>query len=328
MNLQLSIEAWPLRAPFRITGSIMTCLNVVAVTLRQNEFEGRGEAAGVDYLGETVETMVKQIEAARSSIELGIQRDALREILPPGGARNAIDCALWDLEAKRSGKPVWQSAGLTEPRPLVTTHTLGADAPAAMAAAAIAAPARAIKLKLTGEPEDAQRVRAVREVRSDVWLAVDANQGFSHSHFMQLMPTLIGARVALVEQPFPIGQEPALAALNSSIPIAADESAQGVKDLANLVGRFNVINIKLDKCGGLTEALLMAREARHLGFDLMVGNMVGTSLAMAPAYLIGQLCRFVDLDGPLFLREDRPVTATYTQGSIRCDAGIWGGESV
>lgn len=326
MKLRVTAESWPLRSPFRITGSTMECLDIVVVLLEQDGVTGKGEAAGVDYLNDDVAFMVRQIDAVRPFIEAGVTRETLLELLPAGGARNALDCALWDLEAKLSGRAAWQIAGLNEPRPILTTYTVGADFPDAMASTARSfVQAKAIKLKLLGEKIDGHRVAAVRDACPDAWLAVDANQGFSRAHLDAMMPTLLDAWVSLIEQPFPIGQEPSLDALKSPIPIAADESARGLGDLPKLVGRFNVINIKLDKCGGLTEALLIAREARRLGFELMVGNMVGTSLAMAPAFLVGQLCQVVDLDGPILLKDDRAEPALYDKGLIYCDERIWGG---
>jgi L-alanine-DL-glutamate epimerase-like enolase superfamily enzyme len=326
-TLHVEVENWPLRAPFRISGSTVLNLDVVVVTLAQHGHSGRGEAAGVDYRkDDDIPTMMRQIETLRASIEAGGDRQTLQRLLPAGGARNALDCALWELQAKQAGRAAWQIADLPEPQPLLTTYTLGANDPAAMAAGARAfAGAQAIKIKLTGEAMDAERVRAVREARPDVWLGIDANQGFTRAHFKDLLPILTDARVELVEQPFPVGHEPTLDVLKSPIPIAADESAQGLGDLPSLVGRFDVVNIKLDKCGGLTEALLMAREARRLGFGAMVGNMLGTSLAMAPAFLVGQLCSVVDLDGAVLLRTDRLPGAVYTHGRIWCDEKIWGG---
>jgi L-Ala-D/L-Glu epimerase len=321
-TLQVEVEKWPLRMPFRISGSTVLNLDVVVVTLAQRGHSGRGEAAGVDYRKDDIPMMMRQIETLRASIEAGSDRETLQRLLPAGGARNALDCALWELQAKQSGRAAWQIAELSEPQPLLTTYTLGASDPAAMAAGARAfAGAQAIKIKLTGEAMDAERVRAVREARPDVWLGIDANQGFTRAHFKELLPVFADARVELVEQPFPVGREPMLDELKSPIPIAADESAQGLRDLPSLVGRFDVINIKLDKCGGLTEALLMAREARRLGFGAMVGNMIGTSLAMAPAFLVGQLCSVVDLDGPVLLRTDRLPGAVYARGRIWCDSG-------
>ena len=326
LTLDVAIEKFPLREPFHITGSTMLDADVVVVTLGKDGCAGHGEASGVDYRGEDVYGMVGQIEAVRASIEAGLDRDSLQRLLPIGGARNAVDCALWDLEARLSGRAAWQIAGLEAPKPLLTTFTVGANAPEKMAADARAyVQARAIKMKLTGQPEDAERVRAVRAARPEVWLCVDANQGFTRALLAQLMPVLKEARVRLIEQPFPVGQEAQMEGLDSSIPFAADESVQGLEDVPKLVGRFDVVNIKLDKCGGLTEALSMARQARQLGLEVMVGNMVGTSLAMAPAFLVGQLCSVVDLDGPVFLRRDRPVPVRYADGKVSSPDMLWGG---
>jgi L-alanine-DL-glutamate epimerase-like enolase superfamily enzyme len=324
--LRVAIEKFPLKEPFHITGHTMVDTDVVTVELEKDGFIGRGEASGVYYRkNDDVPGNVKQIEAVRARIEAGIDREALRRLLPIGGARNAVDCALWDLEAKLTDGAAWQIAGLDRPRPLLTTFTVGANDPDKMAADARAyTQAKAIKLKLTGQPADADRVRAVRAARPDVWLGVDANQGFTKLFLETLMPVLVEARVELIEQPFKIGQEAQLDGLSSPIPLAADESVQGLADLPALVGRFNVVNIKLDKCGGLTEALAMAREARRLGLDVMVGNMLGTSLAMAPAFLVGQLCKVVDLDGPVFLSTDRSMPVRYENGLISCPEALWG----
>ena len=325
MKLHATIEKWPLVAPFRITGYTWENIEVLLVTLEREGKVGRGEASGVYYRNDTTASMLRQIESIRGAIEAGTDRLAAQKLLPPGGARNALDAALWDLEAKLSGTPAWKTAGLETPKPLLTTMTCGADEPAKMAAAARNyRNARAIKLKLTGEPSDAERVRAVREARGDVWLGVDANQGFTRASLEKLMPTLLDTRVELVEQPFPLGQQALLDGFESPVPVAADESVQSLADVPSLVGRFEVMNIKLDKCGGLTEALAMARAAREHGLELMVGNMMGTSLAMAPAYLIGQLCEVVDLDGPLFIRSDRSPAVDYAGGLIQVPEELWG----
>lgn len=208
---------------------------------------------------------------------------------------------------------------------MLTTYTLGAASPEKMAAGAIAyADARALKLKLTGDAIDADRVRAVRAVRPDVWIGVDANQGFTRASLEAIMPTFLETGVSLIEQPFAIGRESELDGLNAPIPIAADESVQGLADVAALAGRFDVINIKLDKCGGLTEGLAMAEEVRRLGMKVMVGNMGGSSLAMAPACILGQYCEIVDVDGPLFLAEDRKPSVIYRDGHVSCPPGLWG----
>lgn len=325
LKLRTTIEQWTLKAPFRITGYVWDRIEVLVVEIESEGRVGRGEAAGVYYKNDKPPSMRKQIESLRRTIEAGITREALQRLLPPGGARNAVDCALWDLEAKLDAREAWRSAGLSRIDPLVTTMTCGADEPAKMAAAANGfGDVRAIKLKLTGEPVDAARVHAVREAKPDVWLGVDGNQGFTRAALEKLLPTLGEARVSLIEQPFPVGQEAWLDEVFSPIPIAADESVQCLIDIEPLVGRFQVINIKLDKCGGLTEGLAMARKARDLGLDCMVGNMIGTSLAMAPALLVGQLCKVVDLDGPAFITSDRENPVRYEDGYISCPDTLWG----
>jgi L-Ala-D/L-Glu epimerase len=323
--LRTKVEQWRRATPVRITGYTFDVIDVLVVSLEKDGLVGRGEGDGVYYKRDDAESMLRQVEALRGCIEAGISREVLQEMLPPGGARNALDCALWDLEAKLTGRPAWQIAALVKPRPLLTAFTCHAEEPEKMVARARGyTGARAIKLKLTGEPIDAARVRAVRESLPDVWLGVDANQGFTRALLEQLMPVLVEMRVALIEQPFRIGQESLLDGLNSPIPIAADESVQGLADIPALAGRFDVVNIKLDKCGGLTEALAMAHAARATGLDVMVGNMCGTSLAMAPAFLVGQLCDVVDLDGPVFLQTDRDVTVAYADGYVRCPEALWG----
>jgi L-alanine-DL-glutamate epimerase-like enolase superfamily enzyme len=326
LKLRIKLEQWPLKNPFRITGHTWVHLDVLLLELESRDGLGRGEAAGVYYKHDTPARMLRQLEDARRKIETGITREEIQQLLPPGGARNAIDCAMWDLEASASGTPVWEAAHLSEPRPLVTTLTCGADDPQKMAANALAYKgARAIKMKLTGEPADADRVRAIREARPDVWLGVDGNQGFTRRSLEALIPVLLDARISLIEQPFPAGEENWLDGLGCPVPIAADESVQSLADIAPVAHRVNVVNIKLDKCGGLTEGLAMARMARDLGLDCMVGNMLGTSLAMAPAFVLGQLCKIVDLDGPVFLKTDRETPVRYSDGFINCPSELWGG---
>jgi L-alanine-DL-glutamate epimerase-like enolase superfamily enzyme len=300
--------------------------DVVLVELRDGNHRGRGEASGVYYLDDTAAKMVAAVEAHRSAIEDGIDRASLQLLLPPGGARNALDCALWDLDASRAGEPVWKLAGLRQLVPLTTTFTVGADDPAVMAEGARKyTHARSLKLKLTGDLDvDVARVRAVRAARPEVWMGVDANQGYTIDALDALLRELVSAKVALLEQPLARGREADLQGFSSPIPIAADESALSLGDLPGLLGRFHTVNIKLDKCGGLTEGLAMARKARELGLGVMVGNMVGTSLAMAPGFVLGQLCDLVDLDGPIFLSRDRLPAATYAQGKIHCGEEIWG----
>jgi L-alanine-DL-glutamate epimerase-like enolase superfamily enzyme len=316
----------PYKAPFRISGYTFTMQEAVVVTVDDGVHWGRGEAAGVYYLDDTAEHVVAVLESQRAAIEAGVDREQLQSLLPAGGARNALDCALWELESKRSGRAVWELAGLDPPRPLLTTFTLGAESPSHMAESAKHYTiARALKLKLTGEAAlDMQRVRDVRAARPDAWIGVDANQGYAIEGLPPLIAGLLESDVALLEQPLKRGHEVDLQGFVSAIPLIADESALTLADLPALVGRFDMVNIKLDKCGGLTEGLAMAREARQLGLGVMVGNMMGSSLAMAPSFVLGQLCDVVDLDGPTFLKHDPPPTISYADGNIWCDESVWG----
>jgi L-alanine-DL-glutamate epimerase-like enolase superfamily enzyme len=325
-KLTARLEQWEYKYPFRITGYDWTVAEVLYVEIERDGVRGRGEAAGIYYKGDLPAHGLAEVERVREEIERGADRQTLLELLAPGGARNALDCALWELEAKQQQRPVWHLAGLAQPRSLVTTYTLGADEPHKMVRRALEfSDAKALKLKLTGDPEDAERVSAVRHARPDVWLAVDANQGFTRATLADLMPVLEEASVRLIEQPFPIDRLADMKGLDSPIPVAADESAQTEDDLPQLAADFDTVNIKLDKCGGLTAGLRMAARARELGLGVMVGNMMGTSLAMAPAFLIGQLCNVTDLDGPLLLRSDRHPSVEYTNGAIWCGEDVWGG---
>lgn len=323
MQLHIDIERRPLKAPFRITGYTISEAAVVVVSLTEAGVTGRGEAAGVRYLGETAQGIARQLETVRPAIEAGFSRQSLRQLLPAGGARNAVDCAAWDLEARASGIPAWRIAGLSEPAPLLTTYTVGADTAEAMARTARSyTSAPRLKLKLTGE-DDAARLYAVRAARSDAWIGIDANQAYDGKSLRDLLPLLLELDIRLIEQPVRIGRESELAGFDCPIPVAADESVRCLGDLPKAVGLFDVVNIKLDKCGGLTEALEMAAEVRRLGMKPMVGCMEGTSLAIAPACLVGQRCDLVDLDAPLFLAEDRAPAAVYDQGTVWCREG-WG----
>jgi len=326
-RLTAKAESLALKAPFRISGYTFTTAEALTVTVEEDGRRGRGEAAGVYFLGEDLVSMRAEVEGVRAAVEAGVSREALQALLPPGGARNALDCALWELEAVTAGEPVWRRAGVPAPRPLRTTFTLSADTPEAMAQGARDyGQARAIKVKLTGELElDVARVRAIRDARPDVWLGVDGNQGFAADDLPALLDALVEARVSLLEQPLPRGRDAELEGLGSPIPVAGDESLLSREDVAGAVGRFDVVNIKLDKCGGLTEGLRMAAEARRLGLGVMVGNMVGTSLAMAPAFVLGQLCDVVDLDGPIALARDSEPGVRYRDGDVWAGPEVWGG---
>jgi len=328
MRLSVDTETLRLAQPFRIAGYVFETADVLVVTLDADGHRGRGEAAGVYYLGDDLPHMRAGIEGARAAIEAGPSREDLRTILPPGGARNAVDAALWELEAARTGRPVWALAGLdAPPRPIVTTFTVSADTPAAMAAVARGyRDARSIKVKLIGDLDlDLARVAAVRAARPDVWLGVDGNQGFARADLDPLVAGLLPHRVSLLEQPLVRGCEADLDGYASAIPIAGDESLLSLADVAGAKGRFDVVNIKLDKCGGLTEGLLMAAEARAQGLGVMVGTMIGTSLATAPGFVLGQLADLVDLDGPTFLAQDRTPGVVYRDGTLHAGPEVWGG---
>lgn len=329
LALDVRTRTFRLAEPFRISGYVFETAEVLVATLDDGMHRGRGEAAGVYYLGDDLAHMRAVLEESRPAIEANPSREALRAILPPGGARNAIDAALWELEAQRTGRPVWQLAGIDEPKPLRTTFTLGADTPEAMAAAARRCDqARSLKVKLTGELAlDIARVTAVRRARPDVWLGVDGNQGFVADDLEPLCRALVENEVALLEQPLARGCEAALDGFERHLPIAGDESLLSIEDLAGAVGRFDVVNIKLDKCGGLTEGLLMVHEARKLGLGVMAGTMVSSSLGTAPGFVLGQLCDLVDLDGPTFLADDFAPSVTYCDGAVFAGPEVWGDRS-
>jgi L-alanine-DL-glutamate epimerase-like enolase superfamily enzyme len=323
----LAVERFALREPFHIAGHVFTETRVLVATVGEAGCVGRGEGAGIYYLGDDAEHMLAEAKRAAPAVAAGCPRADLQALMPPGGARNALDCALWDLEARLSGTPVWMLAGLDRPpQPLPTLHTLGADSPERMANAALRIdPSAPLKVKLTGELSlDKARLVAIRDARPEAWIAVDANQGYDRDGLLSLLPELERLSIAQVEQPLRRGDEGAMEGLPRSIPFVADESALTLADTDGLPGRFHMVNIKLDKCGGLTEALAIARRARQLGLGVMVGNMVGTSLSMAPGYLVGQLCDVVDLDGPMFLAADRSAGVAYRQGRIHCPPSLWG----
>jgi L-alanine-DL-glutamate epimerase-like enolase superfamily enzyme len=325
--VDVRVERFAYARPFRIAGHVFTESPVVVVEVSDGLHTGRGEGGGVYYLGDDVTAMTAAIESVRAPLAEGMTRAELQAALPPCGGRNAVDCALWELEAKANGMAVWALAGLPKPAPLLTTFTLGAGDPGVMAEAAAKdfPEARALKLKLTGDLElDLARVRAVRAARPECWMGVDANQGYAIGELAALVEGLVDLGIQLVEQPLARGCEADLDGFASPIPIAADESVLGLADIDAMIGRFDTINIKLDKCGGLTEALAMARRARSLGLDVMVGNMMGSSLAMAPSFMVGQLCDVVDLDGPTFLARDRSPGIAYRDGHIHCDDAVWG----
>jgi L-alanine-DL-glutamate epimerase-like enolase superfamily enzyme len=308
----------------RISYYSKTQSHTVVVALSDGDLVGLGEGIGVFYKGEDAASIVAQLEAVRDELTAGLSRPELQELLPAGGARNAVDCALWDLESKRSGRRAWELAN-TAVRPIVSDLTLSLGTPESMAAAALAAPKMSrFKLKLGGEG-DIERVSAVRAARPDAGFIVDANQGWNAQQLHSFIPELAKLGVELVEQPLPAGEDAALAGFDSPIPICADESCQTTADLPELVDKYSYINIKLDKTGGLTEALRLADAAEAAGFRLMVGCMGGSSLSMAPGFIIGQRCDFIDLDGPLLTISDFPDAIRYDGGLMfPPEPRLWG----
>jgi len=325
----LTVERAAIRfaEPFRITGYVFESMPSVVARVAAGDLSGRGEAAGVYYVGDDQDHMIEVIEQVRSEIEAGLTRHDLQYLLPPGGARNALDCALWELDARLARVPVWSLAGVPKPRPLVTTFTLPADDPAALAVKIDRLSfAKSIKLKLDGSVAvDRERIATVRRARPDVWLAVDANQGFVPDDLDALAQAARDYSVSLIEQPLKRGEEAALEGWRPGIPVAADESILDLAELQERANYFDIINIKLDKCGGLTEALKMARASRMFGKQVMVGNMGGSTLAMAPGFILGQLCDVIDLDGPFGLADDPLAKQIYKDGSIFVPEAIWGG---
>ena len=326
-TLRLREERFAFREPFRIAGHLFTETTVLVAEISSGAHAGRGEAVGVYYLGDDLGHMRAEAERVRAAIEAGAGREELQSLLPPGGARNALDCALWDLDARRTGQPAWRLAGLERFDPLPTTMTIGADTPGAMAAVACGQFAGwpMLKLKFTGEFDlDRARLRAVRAARPDAWIGVDANQGYALDGLPGLVEELTRDDVRLLEQPLPRGREADLAQVKRALPFAADESVCTLAEVERAPGCFDVVNIKLDKCGGLTEALAIARRCKALGLGVMVGNMMGSSLSMAPSLVVGQLCDVVDLDGPTFLANDRPDRVHYAAGAIHRGEVDWG----
>jgi L-alanine-DL-glutamate epimerase-like enolase superfamily enzyme len=324
-QVTLSVETWSVRGVFRISRGSQTEIVVVTAEIREGSFTGRGECRPYARYGETPESVMAAIESTRQDLQEGLERGELSNHLAPGAARNAIDCALWDLAAKREGQPVWKLAGLPPPQPLITAYTLSVDSPENLAATAESQKWRPLlKLKLAGQ-RDLQCVAAVRANAPDSRLIIDANEAWSQRDYEDLTPELARLGVEMLEQPFPAGSDACLASLPKLLPVCADESCHDSKSLDRLMGLYDVVNIKLDKTGGLTEALQMKALARQRGFEVMVGCMVGTSLAMAPAFFLAQGTRYVDLDGPLLLAKDRQPGLLFAGSQIfPPDGALWG----
>jgi L-alanine-DL-glutamate epimerase-like enolase superfamily enzyme len=326
MELSVRIERWPLAGAFTISRGTKTEAVVVVAELSDGTHRGRGEAVPYARYGETPDGVVAAIEGLRPALRRGFFRRAdLQSALPAGAARNALDCAYWDLDAKAAARPVHELAGLTAPAPRITAYTISLAAPAAMAEAAERAADRPLlKVKL-GSDDDGKRIAAVRRAAPRAELIVDANEGWTGDNLAQNLAACADAGATLIEQPLPEGKDAALARIRRAIPVCADESVHDRASLAALAGKYDAVNIKLDKTGGLTEAFALAAAAEQRGFAIMVGCMVATSLSMAPAMLVAQRAKVVDLDGPLLLAKDRADGLRY-DGSLAYPAGaaLWG----
>jgi L-Ala-D/L-Glu epimerase len=323
-QVKAAIESLPLARPFRISRGVKTAAEVVTVTLAEAGAVGRGEAVPYGRYGETPQSVLDQIAAVASAVEAGADRAALSKLLPAGAARNALDCALWDLHAAKTGRRVAENLGVQAPKQIPTALTISLDTPECMGAAAAMAPAALLKVKLDAE-QVAERLQAVRAAAPDARLIVDPNEGWRIDDLIAHTPILHAAKVAFVEQPLPVGEDAALADYRGAITLCADESVHTLDDLDALAGRYQIVNIKLDKAGGLTEAHRLLVAARARGFGVMIGCMVCSSLAIAPAFLLAGGADYVDLDGPLWLREDRPGGLAEAGGMIGFQrADFWG----
>ncbi|MBV1896841.1 MAG: dipeptide epimerase [Rhodobacteraceae bacterium] len=325
MQISVSRDVFKLAQVFTISRGSRTEAKVLTVRLNDGSHQGWGECVPYARYGETLDSVEAQIMSVSDSVPADVSQADLYDLLPAGAARNALDCAFWDIQAKRVGKRVWELAGLVAPRPEITAFTLSLDTPEKMRAeAAKNAHRPLLKIKL-GTPDDMARLEAVRAGASVSTIIVDANEGWSAEVYTDLAPHLVRLGVTLVEQPLPAGEDDALLGMKRPVPVCADESCHDRASLPELRGKYDVVNIKLDKTGGLTEALKLRRAALAEGYDVMVGCMVGSSLAMAPATLVAQGMPYVDLDGPLLLAEDRNNALKFDDLGVHPpDAALWG----
>ncbi|CAN7315156.1 N-acetyl-D-Glu racemase DgcA [Neorhizobium sp. LjRoot104] len=324
-HLEATIDTFPISGSFTISRGSKTEAEVITCIVSENGFCGRGECVPYKRYGESLDGVMEDIADIADAIRAGLTRAELQRRMTPGAARNAVDCALWDLEAKLSGRPVADVIGATSRKPFVTAFTLSLGEPEVMAAEAARNAYRPLlKVKL-GTDDDEARLRAVRDAAPTARIIVDANEGWSEENLAHHMAIAAETNVSLIEQPLPAGQDAALARIRRLVSVCADESVHATEDLASLRDRYDAVNIKLDKTGGLTEALAMKAEAQRLGFAVMIGCMVGSSLAMAPAVLLAQDADYADLDGPLLLARDRPDGLRY-EGSLVYppEATLWG----
>jgi L-alanine-DL-glutamate epimerase-like enolase superfamily enzyme len=323
-RLSVRIERWPIAGSFVISRGAKTEAAVVVAEVADGDVTGRGECVPYARYGETPERTAATIEGLASAIDEGLDRSGLQRKLPPGAARNALDCALWDLAAKRAGKRAWELTGIAPPQPVTTAYTLSLDTPEAMAAAARSVRYPLLKLKL-GARGDIDRVLSVRAARLDARLIVDANEGWRPENLEENMEACAAARVELIEQPLPAAEDGVLAATKRLVPVCADESLHDRASLSAIMGKYDAVNIKLDKTGGLTEAPALAGDAKRAGFTIMLGSMVSTSLGVAPALLLAASARFVDLDGPLLLAKDRSPGIVYDGATVfPPEPALWG----
>ena len=314
-RLEFRAEKWPISGAFAISRGAKTEAAVILVEISDGQATGRGECVPYARYGESPESVIWEIERLASEIARGMDRAGLQSALPAGAARNAIDCALWDIEAKLAGTSVAKLAGLTAPSPVTTAYTLSLDTPERMATAARQSARPVLKLKV-GAEGDLERLRAVRAAAPEAMLIVDANEGWPANNLRENLRACAEARVALIEQPLPANEDDALRGIERIVPVCADESFHDRSSFAKLDGKYDAVNIKLDKTGGLTEALLVTTEAEARGLKIMIGCMVATSLAMAPALLLANRAKFVDLDGPLLLAKDRMNGLRYEGSTV------------
>ena len=324
-KVSVRLETWPSIIPFRIANHVWDDFPCIVCEIGQSGISGRGEALGVYNHGETPESMAAQLQEITAALESGADREQLLKLLPPGGARFAADSALWDLEAQLSGNSAWRTAGV-EPNPVETVFTIGLeDTPEQMAAKASAAAELSLfKVKLDND-RPVERIAAIRAARPDSRLVVDVNQGWTFPELQEFGSALHELGVLMIEQPLPRGEDQELAGYDSAAPLCSDESCLHLGELDETVERYQMINIKLDKCGGLTHGLDLARAAKNRGLTLMVGCMGGTSLSMAPTHVIAQTCEFVDIDGPLLIKKDREGGLVYDRGMVSLPSTrFWG----
>ncbi len=323
-TVEVTHEEWALARPFRISYQTISSIDAIVATISDGAFTGRGEGVPFDRFEGPLEQSLAAAHAAADAVRRGASRADLLELCAAGSGRNALDCALWDLEAQRAGRPAWSLAGLDRFGPLPVTFTIGIDHPDEMARQAAAATQRVLKIKLDAE-DPVGTVRAIRRAVPERTLIADANEGWTFEQMTHVLPQLAALGVEMVEQPLAAGQDDPLVGYTPPLILSADESCCTLDDLEHVAARYQMINIKLDKTGGLTHALALAAAARARGLALMVGNMVGTSLAMAPAMIIGHWCRYVDLDGPLLLASDRVPALSFADGHIHPSAhDVWG----